>query len=95
MKDADINKKVLQEKARILKALSHPARLCIVKRLLSIDSCNVSSLQNCLDMPQSTVSQHLAKLRNTGIIEGERDGVKINYSVINEDAQKVIEVLFY
>jgi ArsR family transcriptional regulator len=46
-------------------------------------------------MPQSTVSQHLAKLRNTGIIEGERDGVKINYSVINEDAQKVIEVLFY
>ncbi|WP_078809010.1 ArsR/SmtB family transcription factor [Selenihalanaerobacter shriftii] len=84
----------LKRKTKILKALSHPARLCIVKGLLNIGSSNVSNLQNCMEMPQSTVSQHLAKLRSAGIIKGEREGVQVNYSVVNEDAKRIIESLF-
>ncbi|ADL13541.1 ArsR/SmtB family transcription factor [Acetohalobium arabaticum] len=94
MQDIEVDSELLCSKAKILKALSHPARLCIVKRLLKVDSCNVSDLQTCMEMPQSTVSQHLAKLRNAGIISGERNGVEINYSVVSDDAQGIINVLF-
>jgi len=59
----------------ILKALAHPTRLCIVKNLLEQKQCNVSHMQNCLKLPQSTVSQHLQKLWYAGIIEGQRHGL--------------------
>lgn len=94
MAEIEVDKELLQEKAKILKALSHPTRLCIVKGLMGVGSCNVSNLQQCLEMPQSTVSQHLAKLRGAGLIKGERNGVEINYSVVNEDARQIIKALF-
>ena len=84
---------LFEEKSKILKALAHPVRLCIVKGLIESETANVSKMQSCLEIPQSTISQHLAKLRSVGIIEGERDGVKINYSVTNPDAREVIKAL--
>ncbi|OCL25845.1 transcriptional regulator [Orenia metallireducens] len=85
---------ILESKAKVLKALSHPIRLCIVKGLMKEEGCNVSKMQSCLEIPQSTLSQHLAKLRNLGILEGERNGIEINYYVIDEDAKKVVKALF-
>jgi len=58
------------------------------------EGCNVSHMQECLEIPQSTLSQHLAKLRNLGILEGERNGVEVNYFVVSEDAKQVIKALF-
>jgi len=84
----------VERKADILKAMSYPIRLCIVKGLLEDAGCNVTKMQNCLDAPQSTISQHLAKLKAVGIVEGKRNGIEINYYVINEDARKIIEALF-
>lgn len=85
---------VLEQKSEILKALAHPVRLCITKRLLNAEVSNVTAMQSCLGVPQSTISQHLAKLKAAGIIEGEREGVKINYYVVNEDAKRIISALF-
>lgn len=82
------------ENAEILKALAHPVRLCIVKGLLSCNGCNVSNIQNCLNMPQSTISQHLSKLRSSGIIAGERNGLEIIYKVINPKVEPIIKALF-
>ena len=64
--------------AELLKVLSHPVRICIVKGLLEKGECNVSHMQNCLGMPQSTISQHLQKLKSAGIIEGDRNGLQIS-----------------
>lgn len=86
--------KLFKKKAELLKVLAHPVRLCIVQGLMSRDDCNVSHIQNCLEMPQSTISQHLAKLRSTGIIEGRRCGLEVYYRVINEDARKIVRLLF-
>ena len=83
-----------QEKVNILKALAHPIRLCIVKGLMTEEGCNVSKMQDCLEIPQSTLSQHLGKLRDLGILKGERSGVEIHYYVINEDAERIIKSLF-
>ena len=82
------------EKAALLKALSNPVRLCIVKELLQRECCNVSSMQNCLQLSQSTVSQHLGRLRDLGIITGERRGTEVYYRVSSDEAAKVIGVLF-
>lgn len=94
MQTMNPDKKLLEEKAEILKAISHPVRLCIVRRLMIEGEKNVTEMQNCLEAPQSTVSQHLAKLRASGIIEGKREGTEIYYSVVNEDVKKIIKALF-
>ncbi|EJO5346254.1 winged helix-turn-helix transcriptional regulator [Clostridium botulinum] len=80
--------------AELLKVLSHPVRICIVKGLLENGECNVSHMQNCLDMPQSTISQHLQKLKSAGVIEGDRNGLQINYHVCNKKVEKIIKDLF-
>ncbi|KXG76019.1 MAG: hypothetical protein PWP45_1216 [Tepidanaerobacteraceae bacterium] len=86
--------KIFEEKAELLKVLGHPVRLCIVKNLMERKSANVTQIQNCLNAPQSTISQHLAKLRTAGIIEGRREGTEIHYSVVDEKVKRLIEVLF-
>lgn len=88
------NFKAYNETAELLKALAHPVRLCIVRGLLDKERCNVSYMQECLNLPQSTVSQHLQKLRSMGIVETERNGLEINYSVKDERIKKLIRILF-
>ena len=90
----DKNPDFFEEKVEILKALAHPVRLCIVKGLIGKGKCNVSYMQECLNIPQSTISQHIGKLKAVGIIKGNRNGLEINYYVANEDAKKVINALF-
>jgi ArsR family transcriptional regulator len=79
--------------SEILKALAHPVRLCIVRGLIN-SQCNVSKMQECLNLPQSTVSQHLAKLKSAGIIEGERNGLEICYKVVNKQVRDLVELMF-
>ena len=78
--------------AEILKVLGHPVRLKIVAGLMS-QSCNVKKIWECLELPQATVSQHLALLKNKGIIEGKRDGVEVFYQVTSLEARNVVESL--
>lgn len=88
----DKNFKAYNQTAETLKAIAHPVRLCIIKGLLKKGSCNVSFMQDCLDLPQSTVSQHLQKLRALGIVETERNGLEINYSVKDEKIKHLIQL---
>lgn len=84
--------KLYEQKSEKLKALAHPQRLCIVKGLME-NKCNVTTIQECLGLPQSTVSQHLAKLKAAGIIEGNRSGLEICYSVVDEDIKEIVKIL--
>jgi Predicted transcriptional regulator len=87
------NMKLYNDKSEMLKAIAHPVRLCIVKGLME-NQCNVTKIQECLCLPQSTVSQHLTKLRAAGIIEGDRKGLEICYRVVDEDVINIVKVLF-
>ena len=78
--------------AEILKVLGHPIRLKIVTGLCAKE-CNVKKIWECLNLPQATVSQHLAQLKNKGIIEGKREGVEMHYSVVHPFAKKIIASL--
>lgn len=88
------NFKDYNEVSDILKALAHPVRLCIVRGLLDKGKCNVSHMQECLDLPQSTVSQHLQKLRSMGIVETERNGLEVNYSIADVRVKKLVHIFF-
>ncbi len=79
--------------AEILKVLGHPVRLKIVAGLMS-QSCNVKKIWECLGLPQATVSQHLALLKNKGVIQGHRDGVEVYYQVTSDEARRVVSTLF-
>ncbi|MFO7951380.1 MAG: metalloregulator ArsR/SmtB family transcription factor [Bacillota bacterium] len=88
------DKEVIRDKASLLKALSNPVRLCIVRELLQREECNVSTMQHCLELSQSTVSQHLGRLRDMGVISGERKGTEVYYRITSEEAANIIRVLF-
>ena len=85
-------RKRYEEKADLLKALGHPVRLCIVTNLLGRE-CSVGHMQDCLGLPQSTVSQHLAILRGRGIIRGERKGPEVVYRVVSREAAQIVHLL--
>ena len=85
----------IEKKAELLKAISHPVRLCIVTGLLNENGCNVSKIHGCLDIPQSTVSQHLSKLKSAGIVEGRRNGQEVNYYLVNEDIRRIVNSFEY
>jgi DNA-binding transcriptional ArsR family regulator len=78
--------------AEVLKVLGHPIRLKIVAGLCT-QECNVKHIWECLGLPQATVSQHLALLKNKGIISGKREGVEVHYSVIHPLAKKIVAAM--
>lgn len=84
-------RKLFERKAEVLKALGHPARLCILSNLIETGGCIVSLLIDKMCLPQSTISQHISKLKSLGIIYGERNGLEIKYSVVNEDVKFIIK----
>ncbi len=79
------------EKSEILKTIAHPVRLCILAMLIMEEQSNVSDMQCCLDVPQPSVSQHLAKLKAAGILSSERNGTEIIYKIKNEDVKHIVE----
>jgi ArsR family transcriptional regulator len=68
------------ERARILKAIAHPSRIYIVEKLSEKPHC-VCELTEMIGADTSTVSKHLSILKNAGIIEDEKRGTSVYYSL--------------
>ena len=79
--------------SEMLKALGHPIRLKIVEGLLDKEECNVTRIVNALNVPQSTVSQHLSILKSRGIISSQKKGVENCYSVNDETVKDIIKLM--
>jgi DNA-binding transcriptional ArsR family regulator len=79
--------------AKFAKALSHPARVAIIHLLLQKQSCICGDIVEDLPIAQSTVSQHLKELKESGLIKGNIDGASICYCVDTEVLQKASNVL--
>ena len=70
-----------QELADIAKALSHPARIAILKVLAKQTECICGEIVEVLPLAQSTVSQHLKELKKAGLIDGTVDGPRSCYCI--------------
>jgi DNA-binding transcriptional ArsR family regulator len=81
-----------KETARLLKALSHPTRLQILRLIDEQQPC-VRMIEKKLGLSQPNVSQHLSLLRHLNIVEAERTGNQVCYRITNPIVLKVMRVL--
>ncbi|PEK01573.1 ArsR/SmtB family transcription factor [Bacillus wiedmannii] len=84
--------KIREEDVDVLKVMAHSVRLKIVNELMHHKLCNVTQLTEILGLPQSTVSQHLSKLRGT-VLRAERRGLEMHYYIDNAKARQIVGIL--
>ena len=72
----------LERRATILKALAHPSRLMMVEALADGKKC-VCELQKLVGADMSTVSKHLSVLKRAGLVECERRGLQVFYTLLS------------
>ena len=75
--------------AQKLKVCGHPLRLKILCLIEKQDAC-VSDLWQCLEQPQPVISQHLAVLKDKGIVESSTEGNRRIYHITDEFVRNVI-----
>jgi DNA-binding transcriptional ArsR family regulator len=83
--------------AKYAKALAHPARVAILQILLKKQNCICGDIVEELPLSQSTVSQHLKELKESGLIKGDIEGAKVCYCIDEkewESAKNYLSVLF-
>ncbi|MDR1722629.1 MAG: metalloregulator ArsR/SmtB family transcription factor [Tannerella sp.] len=83
--------------AKYAKALSHPARIAILKFLSKQDCCYCGDIVEVFPIAQSTVSQHLKALTESGLIQGEINPPKVRYCIDTEhfvEAKRMFAKLF-
>lgn len=80
------------EAAAMMAALSHEARLRVLCDLV-MGERTAGELVERSGLSQSALSQHLARLREDGLVATRREGVSIYYSIANPDAARILAVL--
>ncbi len=70
-----------QHIATVAKALSHPARIAILRALAKRGTCICGEIVEVLPLAQSTVSQHLKELKEAGLVTGETEGTRSCYCI--------------
>ena len=81
-----------KQASELLKALSHESRLLILC-LLCEGEKSVTELEELLSLRQSSVSQHLARLRLDGLVQTKRNGKAIHYSLANDAVRRILSTL--
>lgn len=85
---------IYEEKAELLKALSHPVRLRIVRGLLRSGCHNVTCMEQNIGQSQSCISQHLNKLKAAGLVKAERVGNEMRYEIAEPKVAQLTAALF-
>lgn len=75
------------------KALSHPARIAILKYLSKRRSCVCGDIVINIPLSQSTISQHLKELKNAGLVKGDVEGKNVCYCINEKEWSKVKKTL--
>ena len=73
--------KSAEQMAALAWAIAHPARVRIVRLLISRTTCVCGEIVDEMPLAQSTVSQHLKILKESGLVQGEVDGPKVCYCI--------------
>lgn len=70
-----------EQLAELAKAIGHPARVQILRLLVRKNACVCGEIVDELPLAQSTVSQHLKVLKDSGLIRGDVDGPRVCYCI--------------
>jgi len=80
------------EAAALLKALAHEARLMVLCQLLDGEH-SAGALQEAADLSQSALSQHLARLREEGLVTTRREAQTIYYRLADPNVARILDTL--
>ena len=87
-----VRTELYQLHASVCKGLADPKRLLILNALRDGER-SVTDLVDELDIPQANVSQHLAVLRDRGLVTGRRDGQWVYYSLTSHKIVDAMDLL--
>ena len=90
--DLDTMRQHASDASRLLKALANEKRLLLLCQLVERE-CSVSELNSKVDLSQSALSQHLAVLREDGLVSTRRDAQTIYYALADGPAQRLLGTL--
>jgi DNA-binding transcriptional ArsR family regulator len=95
MKAADMSRLAASagEAAAMLRLLANEKRLLILCTLAVHGEANVSEIAEEVDLGMSALSQHLAKLRDDGLVETRKDQQMVFYRIADPNAAKILKVL--
>ncbi len=82
-----------QAASQLLKTLANPNRLMVLCNIVNQER-TVGELEKIIGLGQSALSQQLSRLRHEGIVECRREGQNAYYSLKDEGARRVLEVLY-
>lgn len=84
---------VFDMQAQLCQALGHSVRLRIVHALKEGSMCVNALVAILKDIPQPTISRHLAVLRSAGVLSTERQGMEVIYQIANPKIVGVCEMM--
>ena len=79
----------VQEIAEMFKALSHPARVEILRFLSRQENCFCGNITEEIPLGRTTINQHLSELKRVGLIQGSVSGSKVNYCLSEKGLAKL------
>jgi DNA-binding transcriptional ArsR family regulator len=89
---ADLERKA-SEAAQLLKLLANENRLLILCRLVQAREMSVNDLVDAVGISQSALSQHLAKMRDEGLLATRREAQTVYYRIANPNAARLLALL--
>ncbi len=92
--DLDMFEKQATEVADILRALANERRLMILCKLVEWGEANVTSLAEAVGLSQSALSQHLARMREEGIVTTRRESQTIWYRIADPRIEQLFATLY-
>jgi len=88
-----IFEKKVGEAARLLKLVANEKRLLILCRLISQKEMSVGALADAVGLSQSALSQHLAMMRDDGLVATRRDAQTVFYSLSDPNVARLLQLL--
>ena len=88
-----MDKKVAEHVAEVLKAVAHPVRLQIVELLETREMC-VGDIVAAVGGKQAITSQQLNMMKDKGVLNCRRDGVKVYYRIENKNVIKLLDCIY-
>ena len=80
--------------AAVMKALANPRRLLVLCKLAEVRSASVNTLAASVGLSQSALSQHLALMRDEGLVTFDRDGQTLNYRIADPRMTALLDTLY-
>ncbi|EPK7361697.1 ArsR/SmtB family transcription factor [Kluyvera ascorbata] len=93
MNDSELLQTRASEAATLLKAMSNPNRLLILCMLCDTPGTSAGDLAKITGLSPSATSQHLARMREEGLIDSQRDAQRIHYFIKNDAVKQIVATL--